>query len=48
MATRPRRWPTPEECIATLKLDAIGFSVLCVAIGVSGLMIGLLVRVMAG
>jgi preprotein translocase subunit Sss1 len=48
MATRPRRWPTPEECVASLKLDPIGFSVLCAAIGVSGIIIALLVRAISG
>jgi hypothetical protein len=48
MALRARRWPTPEECVASLKLDPLGLVVLCVALGVSGLMLGLLVRVISG
>jgi len=48
MALRVRRRPTPEECIAALKLDAAGLVVLSVAVSVSAVMIGLLVRVVSG
>ena len=48
MATRVRRWPTPEECIAALKLDAAGVVVLCVTLSISAVIIGLLVRVISG
>lgn len=48
MATRVRRRPTPEECVASLKLDATGLVVLCVALSISAVIIGLLVRVVSG
>jgi hypothetical protein len=31
-----------------MRLDAIGMAVLCVAVGVSGLMIGLMLRAISG
>ena len=48
MAIRTRRWPTPEECVASLRLDAAGLVVLGVAVSISGVMIALLVRVVSG
>ena len=48
MAIRVRRRPTPEECIAALKLDTAGLVVLGVALSISGVIIGLLVRVVSG
>lgn len=48
MAIRTRRWPTPEECVASLKLDTAGLVLLAVALSISGVIIGLLVRVVSG
>jgi len=48
MAIRTRRWPTPEECIATVKLDRAGMTVLAVCGSISAVMIALLVRVISG
>jgi hypothetical protein len=48
MAARTRRWPTPEECVAALKLDLAGVVVLGVAVSISGVIIALLVRVVSG
>ena len=49
MALRPRwSWPTPENYVAGLKLDAIGFATLCIALGVSGVILGLMLRVISG
>jgi len=48
MATRVRRRPTPEECMASLKLDKAGLVVLGVTLSISAVMIALLVRVVSG
>jgi hypothetical protein len=48
MATRIRRWRTPEECVAALRLDAMGLIVLTIALSVSGLILGLMLRVISG
>lgn len=48
MAIRTRRRPTPEEYVASLKLDAAGWVVLGVALSVSAVIIGFLVRVVSG
>jgi hypothetical protein len=48
MAIRVRGRPTPEECIAALKLDTMGVVVLSVALSISGVILGLLARVISG
>ncbi len=48
MSFRTRRWPTPEESVAATKLDAVGMIVLAIGVSVSGVMLGLLARVLAG
>ena len=48
MALRIRRRPTPEECVAALKLDRAGVVVLGIAVSISGVIIGLLVRAISG
>jgi len=48
MAIRVRRRPTPEECVASLKLDAAGWVVLSVALSISAVIIGLMVRAVSG
>ncbi len=48
MQSRQHRWRTPEECFAALKLDTMGVIVLTVALSVSGVILGMLARVMAG
>lgn len=45
---RTRRLRTPEECIATVKLDRAGLVVLGVCLSVSGLIVALLVRAVSG
>jgi hypothetical protein len=48
MSSRARRWRSPEECVALFKLDAMGWTTLAIATGVSGVIIGLMLRVVSG
>ena len=48
MASGIRRWRTPEECVALFKLDRMGWAVLTIAVGVSGVILGLMLRVVSG
>ena len=48
MASGTRRWRTPEECVALIKLDGMGWAILTIALSVSGVILGLMLRVVSG